>query len=224
MSTDVWNTMHFDGWQAPKQVHVVYGCSTAVQTALEEVTDTHPNLLEHLYGTRPSTTIRMCRTKSIVKKLSKQPCTALKCAKCLQAGQRPDRKRCTTLGCPCKCPRFIGIPTQQLQKGEPHPARMCTRSQTMIKKDTGMTVVDATPSALTASTRRSSTSSTSTGDVSSMISSSDEGEMEGEIPKASLQTYSIPGSLLAAGATPLAITLQHCAHAGSVMILAHSIN
>jgi hypothetical protein len=35
-----------------------------------------------------------------VKKLSsqqKQPCTALKCAKCLQAGQSPDRKCCTTV-------------------------------------------------------------------------------------------------------------------------------
>lgn len=177
---------------------------------------------------RPSTTIRMCRTKSTaVKKLSnqhKQPCTALKCAKCLQAGQRPDRKSCTTLGCPCKCPRFIGIPTQRLQKGEQQPVRMCTRSQTMIKKDTGLTTADATPLVLMASTRRSSTSSTNTGDVSSMSSSSDEGEMEGEILKASLQTYSIPGSLLAAGATPLAITLQHCANAGSVMILAHPIS
>lgn len=58
-----------------------------------------------------------------------------------------------------------------------------------------------------------------------MSSSSDEGEMEGEIPaKASLQTYSIPGSLLAAGAMPLAITLQHYANAGSVMILAHPIS
>jgi hypothetical protein len=56
-----------------------------------------------------------------------------------------------------------------------------------------------------------------------MSSSSDEGEMEGEILKASLQTYSIPGSLLVAGATPLAIALQHCANAGSVMILEHPI-
>lgn len=168
----------------------------------------------------------MCRTKTIpVKTLRKQPCTALKCAKCLQAGQRPDRKRCTTLGCPCRCPRFIGIPTQRLQKGEQHTARMCTRSQTMIKKDTGLTAADATPLVSMASTRRSSTSSTDTGDVSSMSSSSDEGEMEGEIPKArDLQTYSIPGSLLVTGAMPLEIALQHCAHAGSVMILAHSIN
>lgn len=172
----------------------------------------------------------MCRTKSTaVKKLSnqhKQPCTALKCAKCLQAGQRPDRKGCTTLGCPCKCPRFIGIPTQRLQKGEQQPVRMCTRSQTMIKKDAGLTTADATSLVLTSSTRRSSTSSTNTGGVSSMSSSGDEGEVEGEIPmtKASLQTYSIPGSLLAAGATPLAITLQHYANAGSVIILAHPIS
>jgi hypothetical protein len=92
------------------------------------------------------------------------------------------------------------------------------------RKDTGLTTADATPLVLMASTRRSSTSSTNTGDVSSMSSSSDEGEMEGEISKASLQTYSIPGSLLVAGATPLAITLQHCANAGSVMILAHPIS
>jgi hypothetical protein len=40
------------------------------------------------------------RAQTVVKKLSnqhKQPCTALKCAKCLQAGQSPDRKRCTTV-------------------------------------------------------------------------------------------------------------------------------
>ncbi|KAG2353590.1 hypothetical protein BDR07DRAFT_1432766 [Suillus spraguei] len=151
----------------------------------------------------------MCRIKTTaIKKLSnqqKQPCTALKCAKCLQAGQSPDRKCCTTLGCPCRCPRFIGIPTQRLQKGEQCPVRMSTRSQTMIK------------------------SSTSSGDVSSMnvsilSSSSDEGDMEDEIPKTrGLQTYSIPGSLLVTGAMPLAITLQHCAHTGSVMILPHPI-
>lgn len=172
----------------------------------------------------------MCRIKTTaIKKLSnqqKQPCTALKCAKCLQAGQSPDRKCCTTLGCPCRCPRFIGIPTQRLQKGEQCPVRMSTRSQTMIKKDEGLTAADATPLVSVASTRRSSTSS---GDVSSMnvsilSSSSDEGDMEDEIPKTrGLQTYSIPGSLLVTGAMPLAITLQHCAHTGSVMILPHPI-
>jgi len=96
-------------------------------------------------------------------------------------------------------------------------------NDTHNRKDTGLTTADAIPLVLTASTRRSSTSSTNTGGVSSMSSSSDEGEMEGEILKASLQTYSIPGSLLVAGATPLAIALQHCANAGSVMILEHPI-
>lgn len=162
----------------------------------------------------------MCRIKTTaIKKLSsqqKQPCTALKCAKCLQAGQSPERKCCTTLGCPCRCPRFISIPTQRLQKGEQRPVRMCTRSQTMIKKDEGLTAADAImiPSVSVASTRRSSTSSTNTGEASSMnvsisSSSSDQNDMEGEILKTrGLQTYSIPGSLLVTGTMPLAITLQ----------------
>jgi len=60
-------------------------------------------------------------------------------------------------------------------------------------------------------TRRDSTASTGTSDISSMNSSSDEGEAE---RKTILETGSIPGSLLVTGGMPLALTLQHCAHTG----------
>jgi hypothetical protein len=91
----------------------------------------------------------------------------------------------------------------------------------MIKKDKGLTAADATPLVSMVSTRRSS----NTGDISSMSSSSDEDEMDGDTQKArGLQTYSIPGSLLVAGAMPLTVTLQHCTHPGSVIIFASPIN
>ncbi|OAX37169.1 hypothetical protein K503DRAFT_250184 [Rhizopogon vinicolor AM-OR11-026] len=45
-------------------------------------------------------------------------CTTSKCAKCLQGGQSRNRKRCTTQGCQCSCPRFVGLPTQRQQTGE----------------------------------------------------------------------------------------------------------
>jgi hypothetical protein len=92
----------------------------------------------------------------------------------------------------------------------------------MIKKDKGLTAADATPLVSMVSTRKSSIN---TGDVSSMSSNSDEDEIEGDTQKArGLQTYSIPGSLLVAGAMPLTVTLQHCTHPGSVIIFANPIN
>jgi len=36
-------------------------------------------------------------------------CTASKCAKCMQGGQLRQRKRCTTEGCKCPCPRYIDM-------------------------------------------------------------------------------------------------------------------
>ncbi|OJA14781.1 hypothetical protein AZE42_08760 [Rhizopogon vesiculosus] len=156
----------------------------------------------------------MCRAKTVVKKSSqhKQPCTALKCAKCLQSGQSPARKRCSTLGCRCSCPRFVGILNQQQQKGEQRATRMITRSQVAdLSKTTG-----AAPIVVMTPTRSSSTTSTSTSDMSSVNSSSDEGEAESKTMKSrNPQTGSIPGSLLVKpGVMPLALTFQHCAHAG----------
>lgn len=94
------------------------------------------------------------------------------------------------------------------------------------RNDKGLTVVNTASIVSMASTRRNSASSNSTGGVSSMSSSGDEGETEGEMTKAgNLQTSSIPGSLLVVGAMPLASTLQHYVHAGlPVMILAHPMN
>ncbi|OJA19586.1 hypothetical protein AZE42_05661 [Rhizopogon vesiculosus] len=119
-----------------------------------------------------------------------QVCTTSKCAKCLQGGQDRDRKRCTTRGCQCSCPRFVHLPTHRQLEQTGQRSSHTNNSKVSMSSAEGDSI----------------TSTATSDDTSSVDCSSDNGETEGKITK----TISLQAGSLGAG--QLVIALQHSLH------------